>query len=107
MAMESSDPFTRRVPPLLMPGSETASYLPWLKVSVALRYVRTSPWAPEAWREAQETVRRLLAQRSRPRNPGFGPQRPPIERRPIGISIQPVASCYENAQFDFAIAQPI
>jgi len=39
---------TRRlhVPHSLAPGSETVCYLPWLKVSVALRYVRTFPWAP-------------------------------------------------------------
>jgi len=28
-----------------------ACYDPWLKVSVALRYVLTYPWAPEAWQE--------------------------------------------------------
>jgi hypothetical protein len=32
----------------LAPGSQNACYLPWPKVSVALRYVRTFPWAPEA-----------------------------------------------------------
>jgi len=40
-----------QVPHSLAPGSQTVCYLPWLKVSVALRYVRTFPWAPEAWRE--------------------------------------------------------
>ena len=34
----------------LAPHSQRACYLPWLKVSVALRYVRTFPWAAEAWR---------------------------------------------------------
>ena len=40
-----------QVPHSLAPGSQTVCYLPWLKVSVALRYVRTFPWAAEAWRE--------------------------------------------------------
>jgi hypothetical protein len=31
----------------LAPGSQNACYLPWPKVSVALRYVRTFPWGPE------------------------------------------------------------
>ena len=44
------------VPHPLAPGSQTLCYLPWLKVSVALRYVRTFPWAPEAWREVREHV---------------------------------------------------
>jgi hypothetical protein len=30
----------------LAPGSQTSRYLRWLKVSVALRYVRIFPWAP-------------------------------------------------------------
>jgi hypothetical protein len=40
------------VPHFLVPGSQTVCYLPWLKVSVTLRYVRTFPWAPEAWPRA-------------------------------------------------------
>ena len=36
------------VPHSLAPGSQSVCYLPWLKVSVALRYVRTFPWASEA-----------------------------------------------------------
>jgi hypothetical protein len=40
------------LPHSLAPGSQTGCYLPRLKVSVALRYVRAFPWALEAWREA-------------------------------------------------------
>ena len=35
-------------------GSQTFWYSPWLKVSVTLRYVRTFPWAPEAWRDGRQ-----------------------------------------------------
>ena len=38
-------------PNLIAPDSQTACYLPWLKVSVALRYVLCFPWTPDAWRE--------------------------------------------------------
>jgi hypothetical protein len=34
--------------PRLAPKSLRAVYLPWLKVSVALRYALTFPWTPEA-----------------------------------------------------------
>ena len=37
----------------LAPGYQTICYLPRLKVSVALRYVRTFPWVPEAWGEVR------------------------------------------------------
>jgi len=33
------------VPHALAPDSQTVCYLPWLKVSVALRYVPTFPWS--------------------------------------------------------------
>jgi hypothetical protein len=38
----------RHVPHSLAPGPETACYLPRLKVSVALRYVLSFPWTPDA-----------------------------------------------------------
>jgi len=55
----------------LAPVSQTACYLPWLKVSVALRYVRTFPWAPEAWREVRQHVPWLLAEEFRLRKAGW------------------------------------
>jgi hypothetical protein len=54
----------------LAPGSQTVCYLPWLKVSVARRYVRTLPWAPEAWREVRH-VPWLLAEQARLRKAGW------------------------------------
>ena len=53
------------VPHSLAPGSQTVCYLPWLKISVALRYVRTFPRVPEAWREVRQHVPWLLAEESR------------------------------------------
>jgi hypothetical protein len=47
-----------QVPHSLAPGSQTVCYLPWLKVSVAFRYVRTFPWAPEE--EVESSSRRVL-----------------------------------------------
>jgi len=46
-------------------------YLPWLKVSVALGYVRTFPWAPEAWREVRQHIPWLLAKEFRLRKAGW------------------------------------
>ena len=57
--------------PRLAPASQRACYLPWLKVSVALRYVRTFPWAPEAWREVRQHVPWLLAEEFRLRKAGW------------------------------------
>lgn len=57
--------------PRLAPESLRAVYLPWLKVSVALRYVRTFPWAPGAWRELREHIPRLLAEEVRLRRAGW------------------------------------
>src|SRR5215831_13490672 len=54
----------------LAPHSQRACYLPWLKVSVALRYVRTFPWAAEAWREVRQHIRWLLAEEFRLRKAG-------------------------------------
>jgi len=44
--------------------TQTACYLPWLKVSVALRYALTFPWTPGAWRVV-------------PGNPGIKVERSP------------------------------
>jgi len=55
----------------LPPRPQTACYLLWLKISVALRYVRTFPWAPEAWREARQHVPWLLAEKFRLRKAGW------------------------------------
>lgn len=55
----------------LAPGSQTVWYSPWLKVSVALRYVRTFPWAPEAWREVRQHIPWLLAEEYRIRKAGW------------------------------------
>jgi hypothetical protein len=60
-----------RAPYPLAPGSQTGCYLPRLKVSVALRYVRTFPWAPEAWREVRQHIPWLLAEQSRLRKAGW------------------------------------
>src|SRR5215470_11138733 len=55
----------------LAPRSQRAGYLPWLKVSVAIRYVRSFPWAPEAWREVRQHIPWLLAEQARLRNAGW------------------------------------
>jgi hypothetical protein len=49
----------------LASGSQTGCYQPWFKVLAALRYVRTFPWAPEAWREVRQHVPWLLAEQAR------------------------------------------
>jgi len=59
------------VPHSLALGSQTVCYLPWLKVSVALRHIRTLPWAPEAWREIRQHIPWLLAEQSRVRKAGW------------------------------------
>ena len=53
------------------PRLQTACYLPWLKVSVALRYVRTFPVAPEAGREVRQHIPWLLAGQNRLRKAGW------------------------------------
>jgi hypothetical protein len=58
----------------LAPGFQTACYLPWLKVSVALRYVLSLPWILEAWRP---TIASL--------GPGFIRPR----RGPLGAVVRP------------------
>ena len=55
----------------LAPGSQIACYLPWLKVSVALRYVLSFPWTPEAWRVVRQPVPWLLAEQDRIRKAGW------------------------------------
>ena len=55
----------------LAPGSQTVCYLLWLKVSVALRYVRTFPWGPDAWREVRLHVPWLLAEQRHIRKAGW------------------------------------
>jgi hypothetical protein len=65
-----------RVPHSLAPGSQTVSYLPWLKVSVGLRYVRTFPWAPEAWPRALSLTLAALCPTRRIRATGFAA--PPV-----------------------------
>jgi hypothetical protein len=59
------------VPHSFAPSSQTVCYLPWLTVSVALRYVRTFPWAPEAWREVRQYIPWLLAEQARIRKAGW------------------------------------
>ena len=55
----------------LAPGSQTACYLPWLKVSVALRSVLSFPWTPDAWREVRQHIPWLLAEQDRFRTAGW------------------------------------
>jgi hypothetical protein len=48
--MDPADPAALSTPRHLAPSSPTGIYLPWLKVSAALRYVLSFPWTPDAWR---------------------------------------------------------
>lgn len=62
------DPAEPPGPPVVLPLApklQTACYLPRLKLSVALRYVLTFPWAPDAWREVRQHLPWLLAEQSR------------------------------------------
>jgi len=52
-------------------ASQRAIYLPWLEVSVALRYVLTFPWTPEAWWEVRQHIPWLLAEECRLRKAGW------------------------------------
>ena len=65
--MDSENPVAFPLPS----AAQRAIYLPWLKVSVALRYVRTFPWTSEAWREVRQHIPWLLAQQSRVRRAGW------------------------------------
>jgi len=59
-------------PPLRFPPkSQRACYLPWLKVSVALRYILTFPWTDGAWREVRQHIPWLLAEQVRIRKEGW------------------------------------
>jgi len=55
----------------LAPGSQTICYLPWLKVSVALRYALTFPWTPDAWAEVRQHIPWLIAEKDRIRAAGW------------------------------------
>ena len=59
------------VPCPLAPGSQRACYHPWLKVSVALTYIRTFPWAPNAWQEVRQHIPWLVAEQNRVRKAGW------------------------------------
>ncbi len=58
-------------PHLLAPGSQTTCYLPWLKVSVALRYVLSFSWTPDAWPEVRQHIPWLLDEQDRIRKAGW------------------------------------
>jgi len=63
---QSSDPHG------LLPSEErTACYGPWLKVSVALRYVLSYHWSDEAWQEVRQHIPWLLAEERRLRRQGW------------------------------------
>jgi hypothetical protein len=53
------------------PGPQTTCYLPWLKVSVALRYVLSFPWTSDAWRGVRQHIPWLLAEQDRIRKVGW------------------------------------
>ena len=54
--MNPTDPAHHPIPHPLAPKSQRTRYLPWLKVSVALRYALTFPWTPEPWQEVRQHV---------------------------------------------------
>ena len=55
----------------LAPDSQTACYLPWLKVQVLIRAALTHPWSPDAWAEVKEHLPWLLAEETRLRRQGW------------------------------------
>ena len=59
------------IPHPLAPDSQTACYLPWLKVRVLIRAALTHPWAAETWPEVREHLKWLLAEESRLRRQGW------------------------------------
>jgi hypothetical protein len=63
--MEPAGQAVRPVPRRLAPGSQTTCDLPWLKGSVAPRYVLGFPWTPDAWREVRQHIPWLLAKQDR------------------------------------------
>jgi hypothetical protein len=69
--MEPGDQVARPVPGRCALGAQTTCYLPWLKVSVALQYVLSVPWTPDAWREVRQHIPWLLAEQDRIRKAGW------------------------------------
>lgn len=63
--MDAADPPDRLIAHPLAPKSQRACYLPWLTVSMALRYALTFPWTPEAWQEVRQSIPWLLDEQSR------------------------------------------
>jgi hypothetical protein len=93
------------VPHSLAPGSQTVRYLPWLKVSVALRYVRTFPGHPKHGARSGNTYRGCWLNRAVFARPGgsIEAENPVMNRRtflagtgavllaaPIAAEAQPV-----------------
>jgi hypothetical protein len=70
-ALDPTDPAAYPTLCILPPGPQTACYLPWLKVEVALRYALTFPWTPEAWQEVRQRIPWLPAGQSRIRRAGW------------------------------------
>jgi len=69
-SVDLEDPEARSGILRLAPGSQTACYLPWLKVSVSLRHALTFPWGPEAWREVRQHIPWLWPRRTASARPG-------------------------------------
>jgi hypothetical protein len=59
------------LPHSLAPDSQTGCYLPWLKVSLALRMALTYPWDATSWAEVRQHIPWLLAEQSRIRRAGW------------------------------------
>ena len=82
---------------LSLPAPKTACYLPWLKVSLALRYLRTFPGALEARREVRQQSQRCMGQSAlfgRPPEPStllllaFGPLGHRLTARGTGVLLK-------------------
>ena len=56
-SVDLGDPPARSNVPSLAPRSQRACYLPWLKISVVLRYVLTYPWPPRRSARSGSTSR--------------------------------------------------
>ena len=59
--MDPADPAALPTQHLLGSGPQTACYLPWLKVSLALRMALSYPWDTNAWAEVRQHIPWLLA----------------------------------------------
>jgi hypothetical protein len=59
-----------RVPHPLAPPAQLACYDDWLKVSLALRYALSYPWAVQAWAEVRQQILWMLKERDRLRHSG-------------------------------------